>query len=166
MPSNLKGLQVSALLDSLYQDAKGRDLPSSIGGGVAPSSQVLQSVRTERGSFARDLRPSSLATTMPISIIEAVAAVGGASLTSFLLYRFVKSRWTPAAILVTFWTTGVIVGPITNRTFIQLADLLDTSELHHDHIVALLGVLGIVGAGWAEPRRRRVTRRRGTGTQA
>ena len=180
MPTDVRGLQVSALLDSLYWNAKGLNLfdvltarrvslwflfPGRADGAEnAPSSQALPSVRTERGSFARDLRPSSLVTAMPISIIEAVAAVGGASIASFLLYRFVKSRWTPVAILVTFWTTGVIVGPITNRTFIQLADLLDTSELHHDQIVALLGVLGIVGAVWAELRRRRATRLKGTVT--
>jgi len=103
---------------------------------------------------------------MPISIIEAVAAVGGASVVSILLYRFVKWRWTPAAILLAFWTTGVIVGPITNRTFIQLADLLDPTELHHDHIVALLGVLGIVGALWAEFRLRRAKHAKETAIQA
>jgi len=103
---------------------------------------------------------------MPISIIESVAAVGGASIVSFLLYRFVKWRWTPALILVAFWTTGVIVGPITNHTFIQVADLVDTTELHHDHIVALLGVLGIVGALWAELRLRRAMHAKETVVQA
>jgi len=67
---------------------------------------------------------------MPISILESVVAVGAASLVSVL----------------------------TNHTFIQPADLFDTSELHHDQIVALLGVLGIVGAVWAELRLRRATR--------
>jgi hypothetical protein len=95
---------------------------------------------------------------MPISILEAVVAVGGASLVSFLIFRFVKARWTPLAILGVFWATGIVVGPLTNHTFIQPADLFDTSELHHDQIVALLGVLGIVGAVWAELRLRKATR--------
>src|SRR2546427_12770900 len=85
---------------------------------------------------------------MPISIIQAVVAVGGASAVSALLYNFVRSRWTPLAILAVFWATGVIVGPLTNRTFIQLGDVLDTTELHHAQIVALLGVLGVIGAEW------------------
>jgi hypothetical protein len=97
---------------------------------------------------------------MPISILEAVVAVGGASLFSVLIFHFVKARWTPLLILGVFWATGIVVGPLTNRTFIQPADLLDTSELHHDQIVALLGVLGIVGAVWAQLRLRRMTRRR------
>ncbi len=95
---------------------------------------------------------------MPISILEAVVAVGGASLVSFLIFRFVKARWTPLAILGVFWATGIVVGPLTNHTFIQPADLFDTSELHHDQIVALLGVLGIVGAVWAELRLRKASR--------
>jgi len=95
---------------------------------------------------------------MPISILEAVVAVGGASLVSFLIFHFVKARWTPLAILGVFWATGIVVGPVTNHTFIQPADLFDTSELHHDQIVALLGVLGIVGAVWAELRLRKATR--------
>jgi hypothetical protein len=99
-----------------------------------------------------------MVTVMPISILETVAAVGGASLVSGLLYLYVKSRWIPLAILAVFWATGVIVGPLTNGTFIQLADLLDTSELHHDQVVALLGVLGIIGAVWAELCLRRATR--------
>lgn len=103
---------------------------------------------------------------MPISILEAVVAVGGASLVSFLIFRFVKARWTPLAILGVFWATGIVVGPITNHTFIQPADLFDTSELHHDQIVALLGVLGIVGAVWAELRLRKATRPRRIASQA
>jgi hypothetical protein len=99
-----------------------------------------------------------MVTVMPISLLETVAAVGGASLVSVLLYHYLKSRWIPLAILAVFWVTGVIVGPLTNGTFIQLADLLDTSELHHDQVVALLGVLGIIGAVWAELRLRRATR--------
>ena len=99
-----------------------------------------------------------MAVVMPISIIEAVGAVGGASAVSALLYHFVRSRWTPLAILAVFWATGVMVGPLTNRTFIQLGDLLDTTELHHDQIVALLGVLGIIGAVWAELGFRRANR--------
>jgi len=95
---------------------------------------------------------------MPISLIETIAAVGGATLLSVLLFRYIKSRWIPLAILAVFWVTGVIVGPVTNGTFIQLADLLDTTELHHDHVVAFLGVLGIIGAVWAELRLRRATR--------
>jgi hypothetical protein len=99
-----------------------------------------------------------MASAMPISVAEAVAAVGGASVISVLLYRYVKTRWIPFGILAVFWVTGLIVGPLTNRTFIQIADLLDTSELHHDQIVALLGVLGVIGAVWAEFRLRRTTR--------
>jgi hypothetical protein len=95
---------------------------------------------------------------MPISLAEAIAAVGGSSVISVLLYRYVKTRWIPLAILAVFWVTGLIVGPLTNRTFIQVADLLDTSELHHDQIVALLGVLGVVGAVWAEFRLRKAAR--------
>src|SRR2546427_2758089 len=103
---------------------------------------------------------------MPISIIQAVVAVGGASAVSALLYHFVRSRWTPLAILAVFWATGVIVGPLTNRTFIQLGDLLDTTELHHDQIVALLGVLGIIVAVWAELGFRRANRPTGIVAQA
>src|SRR2546422_9183736 len=87
---------------------------------------------------------------MPISILEALVAVGAASLVSVLIFRFVKAWWVPLAVLGVFWATCIGVGPLTNRTFIQLADLFDTSELHHDQIVALLGVLGIAGAAWAE----------------
>jgi len=69
---------------------------------------------------------------MPISIVEAVVAVGGASLVSLLIFHFVKAWWTPLLVLAVFWATGVVVGPLTNGTFIQPADLFDTSELHHD----------------------------------
>src|SRR5207237_9108784 len=126
MPTDVRGLQVSALLDSLYWNAKGLNLfdvltarrvslwflfPGRADGAEnAPSSPVLQSVRTERGSFARDSRPSSLATAMPISIIEAVAAAAGASVASFLSYRFVKSRWSPAGTLFSLWSPGVPSG--------------------------------------------------------
>ena len=103
---------------------------------------------------------------MPISILEAVVAVGGASLVSVLIFHFVKAWWTPLAILGVFWATGIIVGPLTNGTFIQPADLFDTSELHHDQIVALLGVLGIVGAVWAELRLRKASRVKGIAAQA
>src|SRR6059036_850231 len=99
-----------------------------------------------------------MVTVMPISILESVVAVGVASLVSVLIFHFVKAWWTPLAILGVFWTAGIIVGPVTNHTFIQPADLFDTSELHHDQIVALLGVLGIVGAVWAELRLRSATR--------
>jgi len=95
---------------------------------------------------------------MPISILESVVAVGAASLVSVVLFHFVKAWWIPLGILGLFWVTGIVVGPLTNRTFIQAADLFDTSELHHDQIVALLGVLGIVGAVWAELRLRSATR--------
>lgn len=95
---------------------------------------------------------------MPISILESVVAVGAASLVSVVLFHFVKAWWTPLAILGVFWATGIVVGPITNHTFIQPADVFDTSELHHDQIVALLGVLGIVGALWAELRLRKTAR--------
>jgi len=95
---------------------------------------------------------------MPISILEALVAVGAASLISVLIFHFVKAWWVPLVVLGVFWATGIVVGPLTNRTFIQPADLFDTSELHHDQIVALLGVLGIVGAMWAELRLRRATR--------
>jgi len=98
-----------------------------------------------------------MVSAMPISIVEAVIAVGGASLVSLLIFHFVKSWWTPLLVLAVFWATGIVVGPLTNGTFIQPADLFDTSELHHDQIVALLGVLGIVGAVWAELRLRRAT---------
>ena len=97
-------------------------------------------------------------TAMPISILESVVAVGVASLVSVVLFHFVKAWWIPLGILGVFWVTGIVVGPLTNRTFIQAADLFDTSELHHDQIVALLGVLGIVGAVWAELRLRSATR--------
>jgi len=103
---------------------------------------------------------------MPISILEAVVAVGGASLISVLIFRLVKARWTPLVILGVFWATGIVVGPITNHTFIQPADLFDTSELHHDQIVALLGVLGVVGAVWAELRLRKATRAKTIASQA
>ena len=76
---------------------------------------------------------------MPISIVEAVVAVAGASLVSLLIFHFVNSWWTPLLVLAVFWATGIVVGPLTNGTFIQPADLYDTSELHHDQIVALLG---------------------------
>src|SRR6266571_8240690 len=94
---------------------------------------------------------------MPISILESVVAVGAASLVSVLFFHFVKVWWIPLVVLGVFWVTGIVVGPLTNRTFIQPADLFDTSELHHDQIVALLGVLGIVGAVWAELRLRKAT---------
>src|SRR5438093_12729332 len=100
MPTDLRGLQVSALLDSLYWNAKGLNLFGVLTARRvslsflfpvrtdstenAPSSQALPSVRTERGSFARDLRPSSLVTAMPISISKAVSAVGAASTARFL----------------------------------------------------------------------------------
>src|SRR6059036_32264 len=76
---------------------------------------------------------------MPISILESVLAVGAASLVSVLIFHFVKGWWVPLAVLGVFWATGIVVGPLTNQTFIQPADLFDTSELHHDQIVALLG---------------------------
>src|SRR5438128_11039802 len=95
---------------------------------------------------------------MPISILEAVVAVGTASIVSILTFHYVRASWTPLVILGVFWATGIVVGPLTNHTFIQPADLFDTSELHHDQIVALLGVLGIVGAVWAELRLRRSAR--------
>src|SRR5437667_9612341 len=99
-----------------------------------------------------------MVSAMPISIVEAVIAVGGASLVSLLIFHFVKSWWTPLLVLAVFWATGIVVGPLTNGTFIQPADLFDTSELHHDQILAILGVLGIVGAVWAELRLRKATR--------
>jgi len=92
---------------------------------------------------------------MPISIVEAVVAVGVASLVSLLIFHFVKSWWTPLAVLGVFWATGIVIGPFTNGTFIQPADLFDTSELHHDQIVALLGIIGAV---WAGLRLRRANR--------
>lgn len=95
---------------------------------------------------------------MPISIALAVGAVGGAIVVSILLFHFVKWRWIPLVILAVFWATGILVGPILNGTFIQVADLVDTTELHHDQVVALLGVLGIVGALWAELKLRRARR--------
>ncbi len=95
---------------------------------------------------------------MPISIALAAGAVGGAILVSVLLFHCVKWRWIPLVILAVFWAAGIIVGPIMNGTFIQVADLVDTTELHHDQIVALLGVLGIVGAVWAELKVRRAAR--------
>ena len=98
---------------------------------------------------------------MPISILEALVAVGAASLVSVLIFRFVKAWWIPLGILGVFWATGIVVGPLTNHTFIQPADVFDTSELHHDQIVALLGVLGIVGAVWAELRLRKASRPQG-----
>src|SRR5438309_4958125 len=103
---------------------------------------------------------------MPISILEAVVAVGTASLVSILSFHFVRVWWTPFVILGLFWATGIVVGPLTNHTFIQPADLFDTSELHHDQIVALLGVLGIVGAVWAELRLRKASRVKGIAAQA
>jgi len=103
---------------------------------------------------------------MPISILESVIAVGGASLVSVLIFHFVKASWTPLAILGVFWAAGIVVGPLTNHTFIQPADLFDTSELHHDQIVALLGVLGVVGAVWAQLRLRKATRPEGTAAHA
>ena len=102
---------------------------------------------------------------MPISIVEAVVAVGVASLVSLLIFHFVKSWWTPLAVLGVFWATGIVVGPLTNGTFIQPADLFDTSELHHDQIVALLGVLGIIGAVWTELRLRQANRPTGIAAQ-
>ena len=95
---------------------------------------------------------------MPISILESVVAVGASSLVSMLIFHFVKAWWIPLGILGVFWATGIVVGPLTNHTFIQPADLVDTSELHHDQIVALLGVLGILGAVWAELRLRKASR--------
>src|SRR3989454_627835 len=71
---------------------------------------------------------------MPISILESVLAVGAASLVSVLIFHFAKAWWVPLAVLGVFWATGIVVGPLTNRTFIQPADLFDTSELHHDRI--------------------------------
>src|SRR5439155_24503410 len=50
---------------------------------------------------------------MPISIVEAVVAVGGASLVSLLIFHFVKAWWTPLLVLAVFWATGVVVGPLT-----------------------------------------------------
>ena len=98
---------------------------------------------------------------MPISILESVVAVGAASLVSILVFHFVKAWWIPLGILGVFWATGIVVGPLTNHTFIQPADVFDTSELYHDQIVALLGVLGIVGAVWAELRLRKASRPQG-----
>ena len=98
---------------------------------------------------------------MPISIFESVVAVGAASLVSILVFHFVKAWWIPLGILGVFWAMGIVVGPLTNHTFIQPADVFDTSELHHDQIVALLGVLGIVGAVWAELRLRKASRPQG-----
>jgi len=98
---------------------------------------------------------------MPISILESVVAVGAAYLVSILVFHFVKAWWIPLGILGVFWATGIVVGPLTNHTFIQPADVFDTSELHHDQIVALLGVLGIVGAVWAELRLRKASRPQG-----
>src|SRR2546427_12598558 len=95
---------------------------------------------------------------MPISILESIVAVGAASLVSVLIFHFVKAWWAPLVILGVFWATGIVVGPLTNHTFIQPSDLFDTSALHHDPIVPLLGVLGIVGAVWAELRLRKATR--------
>src|SRR2546422_7493911 len=95
---------------------------------------------------------------MPVSTLEALVAVGAASLVSVLFFRLVKAWWFPLVVLGVFWATCIVVGPLTNRPFIQPADLFDTSELHHDQIVALLGVLGIAGAVWAELRLRRATR--------
>ena len=43
---------------------------------------------------------------------------------------------------------------------------LAANELHHDQIVALLGVLGMVGAVWAELRLRKATRVKGIAAQA
>jgi len=103
---------------------------------------------------------------MPISIAEAVVAVGVASLVSLLIFHFAKAWWTPLAVLGVFWAAGVVVGPLTNQTLIQPADLFDTSELHHDQIVALLGVLGIIGAVWAGLRLRRANRPTGIVAQA
>ena len=102
---------------------------------------------------------------MPISIVEAVVAVGVASLVSLLIFHSVKSWWTPLAVLGVFWATGIVVGPLTNGTFVQPADLFDTSELHHDQIVALLGVLGIIGAVWTELRLRQANRPTGIAAQ-
>jgi len=102
---------------------------------------------------------------MPISIVEAVVAVAGASLVSLLIFHFVNSWWTPLLVLAVFWATGIVVGPLTNGTFIQPADLFDTSELHHDQIVALLGVLGIIGAVWTELRLRQANRPTGIAAQ-
>src|SRR6058998_1264397 len=56
---------------------------------------------------------------MPISILETVVSVGAASLVSVLVFHFVKVWWTPLVILGVFWATGIIVGPLTNGTFIQ-----------------------------------------------
>src|SRR6058998_1669264 len=103
---------------------------------------------------------------MPISILESVVAVGAASLISILIFHFVKAWWIPLGILGVFWATGIVVGPLTNHTFIQPADVFDTSALHHDQIVALLGVLGIVGAVWAELRLRKATRPQGVAAHA
>src|SRR5438093_11335067 len=98
---------------------------------------------------------------MPVSILACVVAVGAASLVSILVSHFVKAWWIPLGILGVFWATVIVVGPLTNHTFIQPADVFDTSELHHDQIVALLGVLGIVGAVWAELRLRKASRPQG-----
>src|SRR2546428_11290857 len=98
---------------------------------------------------------------MRVSILASVASVGAASLVSILICHFVKAWWIPLGILGVFWATGIVVGPLTNHPFIQPADVFDTSELHHDQIVALLGVLGIVGAVWAELRLRKASRPQG-----
>src|SRR6058998_1512239 len=82
---------------------------------------------------------------MPISILESVVAVGAASLVSILVFHFVKAWWIPLGILGVFWATGIVVGPLTNHTFIQPADVFDTSELHHDQIVVELARVEDIG---------------------
>src|SRR5439155_20648793 len=97
-------------------------------------------------------------TLMPSSVLEPVPAVAAGPLVSGLIFHFVNAWSAPLPVLGGFWAAGSVVGPLTTRTFIRPADLFDTSELHHDQIVALLGVLGIVGAVWAELRLRKATR--------
>src|SRR5256885_16748961 len=95
---------------------------------------------------------------MLIWFLDRVRAVGASSFVSVLIFLFVRGGWVPLPVLGVFGPMGIVVAPLTNRPFIHPADLFDTSELHHDQIVALLGVLGIVGAVWAELRLRRATR--------
>lgn len=87
---------------------------------------------------------------MPISLLEAVVAVAGASILGALLYRWADFRWKPLAILGVFWATGIVVGKVMTGSYIDLSNVFDTHVLHDDQIVALLGVLGLVGALWAE----------------
>ena len=96
---------------------------------------------------------------VPISVFEATIAFLVPSVASLLAHRFLKRRWLPLLILLAFWATGVVVGPVSNQTFISVTDLLDTTELHHDHVVAALGILGVIGAVWAEVHLRRAAGR-------